>query len=806
MNQTNGDAQHEASNQLKGKNLLLVNTGSQKKKFIIQKFKKLGLNVIVLNKKKNWAEPYADHWILHDMSDHEGSIEAVAEFIKTHPEIHLDGALTFWEDDVLLTAKIIDHFGFTGIPFESAKTIRNKYLFRQFCAENGLPTPKFKIISQPSDLDFIATNFDFPVVIKPAYGASSAFVTKVSNKEELVNAFNYIKEHISPNVESSLRDGLEIFVEEFIDGDEVDIDILVQNGKIKFSSMADNFDKSKGAFFVDNGQAIPSSLPASDQIKLTELAEEILERSGILNGCIHFEGKATRKGPLPLEINLRMGGDYVYSYVKGAWNVDLIEGAAKIALGIYIKSVKTTAPKKYIIGKDFQSDNSGVVVAWDVDDDLKKKSYFEDLYLYKKVGDQLLTPPAGYETLGWVTVSGKNQLDVRNNLDEAMKMVNYRVAKFDVESYIGRTLRRDSASSAVIGKHLRSSPLGPKIEKIRKVVKGGLKNLHVGIVCNIYDGENPPEKEMLRMAKEVTDVLDLRGFQTTLFDFTHFSKALDELKASDVDIVFNIAQSVNKTLGSKADTSAILEMLQLPYTGPKSQALALSLDKIRFKKILAYHEIPTADWDYAYEIADDIDDEEMDYPLIIKPAVSDKFISLGTGAVVKTREELDLELNRIINVMKMPALVEEYIEGDEFIVCILGNSDEDIQVLPLTRAVFDKMPLTTPHIFTEENEWLHGTESTVSLQCPPKHIPKKLTSLITEIALDTYNIFDCHDYALVKVRVDEDNNPYVISLDPNPSLYAAAFLPQAAMVMGLKYPDLIETIIQTSIKRYQTNA
>lgn len=795
----------EVASGLKGKTLLLVNTGSQKKKFIIQKLKKLGMIIVVMNAKKNWAEPYADYWILTDMSNHDGAIEAVHTFAKEHPEVRIDGALTFWEDDVLLTAKIIDEFGFTGIPYESARKIRNKYLFRQFCVENGLPAPKFRIIRDGEDLEAIADTFSFPVVIKPAYGASSAFVTKAMNRDELANAFDYIKKNISASVESSLRDGLDIFVEEYIDGDEVDIDILVQNGKIKFSSIADNFDKSKGAFFVDNGQAIPSSLPVKDQIKLTELAEEILERSGILNGCIHFEGKATKKGPLPLEINLRMGGDYVYSYVKGAWNVDLIEGAAKIAVGKYIKAYKLEAPKKYIIGKDFQSENSGIITAWDVEDELEKKPYFEDIFLYKKVGDQILIPPAGYETLGWITVAGKNQLDVRSNLEEAVKMIDYKVAKFDMESYIGRTLRKDSSSPAKIEKHLVPAAPAPKIEKIKKAWKENLKNLHVGVACNVYNGRSPAEKELLKMAKEVQDVLDIRGFKVSVFDFNHFPKALEDLKNIDVDLVFNIANGINSGIGSKPHTAAIFDMLQIPYTGSNYESLALALNKIRFKKILAYHEIPTASWDYAYTLEDKIDEEEIDYPMIVKPGHADKLIGVEAGSIVKNRSELQAELKRIINEMRMPALVEEYVEGDEFIVCIIGNTDEDIQVLPLTRAIFEGLPGDSLHIYTNETKWKHGAETPAPLQCPPKHIPKRVASLITEIALDTYNILDCHDYGLVKVRVDEDDNPYVVSIDPNPSLFAAAHMPQAAMLSGMKYHDLIETIIKTAIRRYQTN-
>ena len=157
-----------------------------------------------------------------------------------------------------------------------------------------------------------------------------------------------------------------MLVEEYIDGDEVDIDILLQNGKIKFFSISDNFQTIE-PFFLETGQAIPSTLPEQSQKDLIALAEETLEKMGIQHGCIHFEAKSTKKGPIPIEVNLRMGGDYVYSYIKGAWNIDLIEYSVKIALGEFFKITKDK-PKKYIIGKDFLAANSGILVRSEVND------------------------------------------------------------------------------------------------------------------------------------------------------------------------------------------------------------------------------------------------------------------------------------------------------------------------------------------------------------------------------------------------------------------------------------------------------
>ena len=180
-----------------GNTILLVNTGSSKKRFILQKLKKMGLTVVVLNKEKNWAQGYVDHWILADTSDHRESIAAVGKFISENPKIKINGALTFWEDDVLLTSRITDKFNFIGIPYHIAKKVRNKFLFREFCNENSLPVPQYKMIRNLEDLRFVSENFKFPLVFKPAYGSSSAFVVKADDEESLDEVYKFIKTNIS---------------------------------------------------------------------------------------------------------------------------------------------------------------------------------------------------------------------------------------------------------------------------------------------------------------------------------------------------------------------------------------------------------------------------------------------------------------------------------------------------------------------------------------------------------------------------------------------------------------------------------
>lgn len=794
--------QDDERSELSGKIIILVNTGSLKKKFIVQRLKQLGIRIIAVHHEKNWATPYVDHWILTDTKNHTKALEDVNSFLHTHVDLSVDGILTFWEDDVLLTSKIAEELDLISVPVAIARQVRDKFLFRTFCAENNIRTPEHLLIKDERDLDHVVANFTFPVVLKPTFGSGSAFVIKAQDKEEFFNTYEYIDRNISPNIESSLNEGLDVLVESYIDGDEVDIDILLQNGKIKYFAIVDNY-RTEEPFFIETQQAIPSELPRKDQDALVEMAETVLEKLGIQNGCIHFEAKATRRGPVPIEINLRMGGDETYAFSKEAWGVDLIEGAAKIALGIYLPKVrKPDTPRKYLMSNTFTPKQSGLLVKLDVGEQIKKVPGIEELCLFKQAGDAVLVPPEGYEYLGWIVVSGENPLDTEHNFNEALKCIRYDVARFHSSSSIGKTLRRNRFSMASANKELLEG--AAKIERMRRTSIKNQRNLHVGVVYNMFQEEDGVvEAALSAMGTDIEEALHERGYQTTTFDMNEPVRCINELKSSTVDIVFNACGRINNSSMLKPHAAAILDMLRIPYTGSNPFTLGLCNDKIRIKKLLSFHGIPTPRWDYAYTTEDDID-QTLKYPLIVKPANTDNSIGITNDSVVTDRTQLQHRLAYVIHELGSPALVEEYIDGDEYAVPIIGSEEDDLRVLPLSRTTFDTLPNELWHILPYDAKWGDKTPyEKISVEEPSKNTNKKLESLITEIALDTYNILDCHDYGIVEIKVDKNSNPYVLELNPNQHMRTEDILPRAARLVKMSYADLVEEIIRIAIKRYE---
>jgi D-alanine-D-alanine ligase len=252
----------------------------------------------------------------------------------------------------------------------------------------------------------------------------------------------------------------------------------------------------------------------------------------------------------------------------------------------------------------------------------------------------------------------------------------------------------------------------------------------------------------------------------------------------------------------KPHAAALFDLLQLPYTGSSPSTLSTCLDKLKSKKLMSFHNIPTPEWDYVFEMDDEIR-SDLSYPLIVKPSNADDSFGITNESVVTNEKQLKRQLEKIVMEYKRPALIEEYIEGDEFDICLLGNEDET-EVLPLIQSVFDKMPKKYWHIYSSDVREEKNRRILDSIKIvKPAKISKKLDTLMSEIALDVYNIFDCHDYGKVEMRVDADGNPYVLEVNPDPIFDQADFFAMAANLAKYKYEEMIEEIIYLAIQRYK---
>lgn len=790
----------DESNSLEGKTILFVGSGNKKKKFTLKVAKDLGLNVVLINKNLSWQRKYVNKFIQADTYNHDEVLSKVDNFIKNE---NVDGAITFWEDDVPLWAKICDNFNFVGIDYKTAEKARDKYQMRKCFKENNLPCPKFFLIKNKNDLKKAIEEINFPAVIKPCWGSDSEFVIKVENEEKAEYAFDYVQKSATPKFNPIFHYNQGNFLyEEYMEGYEVNVESLTQNSLTRIISISDKM-LMKEPYFIEQGDYIPTRYENEMRKKISDLVIETHKAIGIKNAVSHTEVKITKEGPKVVEIAARMGGDYLYDWVKTVYGIDLVEEALKIALGIPIDLKINSQPSCYLVGKYFIPDYSGIISGIRGLKDLKGFEGIHKIYFSKKIGDPILVPPEGFQNIGWIVTKGDSHLEAEKNLNFILSNIEITVSRFRPDSSIGQTVRRNPFSPAILSRNriLR----GAKIERIRLLKEKEIKNLHVGVLCNIYKNNganNLVEQDLTSVGMNIKNALESKGHKVTFFDMNEYPLPFEKIQKSGVDIVFNVCERINDSSLLEPHSASLLDMLQIPYTGSSPQTLSICIDKIRVKKLLSYHGIPTAKWDYLYSIEDEIR-EDLEYPLIVKPANTDNSIGITNDSVVRNKEELMRQLKKVILEERRPALIEEYIDGDEFDVSILGNED-NLKVLPISRSIFDDLPNGYWHIYPFEAKWYeeHEVYDKIKSERPAK-ISKNLSSLLTELAIDTYNILDCYDYGRVEFRVDKEGNPYVLELNPNPSINVGDCVPACAELIGMSYADFIEEILLNAVKRYK---
>jgi len=281
-------------------------------------------------------------------------------------------------------------------------------------------------------------------------------------------------------------------------------------------------------------------------------------------------------------------------------------------------------------------------------------------------------------------------------------------------------------------------------------------------------------------------------------------EAYNKLREVKPDIVFNIAEG-SFGVSREAQIPAMLDMLQIPYTGSDALTLAICLDKARTKEILSYYQIPTAKFFVADKV-EDAENQNLEFPLMVKPVSEGSGKGIFASSFVNNKEELKREIKRITSGYNQSALVEEFLSGREFTVAILGNNG-DARILPAIEIRFDKYPKGVKPLYSYEAKWILDTkESDFDVfDCPAK-IDAELERKINKVCLDTYRVLKCRDWSRIDLRLDKYGEPSIIEINPLPGIMPDptenSSFPKAARAAGINYNDMINTVLASAVKRY----
>ncbi|MFH1725077.1 MAG: ATP-grasp domain-containing protein [Elusimicrobiota bacterium] len=395
---------------LRGKRIAIVGAGYPGKRFVFERARELGVKIVLIDRPGSWAADLVDEYIAVDTLHPENALaESLEELEKRGLGAALDGITSFWEDDVPLTADLSERLGLPHFPHWSAVVARDKSATRNLMKKAGLPTPRYAYVGSAEDLEKALDKVGFPAVLKPASGAEARFVTEVRSKPEAREAWAALRGRIA---ELSKTDGAfsqeaGFVLEQFLDGDEVDVDLVMRGGKPVFSSVTDNW-PTRRPHFLATGSSLPSHLPEESRRRLAELAVKTARVLGLDDGVFHIEAKMTADGPRIIEVNARMGGAYVADWVRTVWGVDLVEETLMTAARVPGAPYRSPRPLTHLEGEFLIPERSGVLAALEGTDAVESDPGLHALRRYKRPGEVVRVPPDGNDRVGMLSARGKD--------------------------------------------------------------------------------------------------------------------------------------------------------------------------------------------------------------------------------------------------------------------------------------------------------------------------------------------------------------------------------------------------------------
>ena len=417
------EAQQLRRKLMRDANVLIIQGGYLGKKFIYERLRELGVNVYIMDGPDTVWKTVANQGLISDFIEldftdadtvFERAMESIADL---HPEVQFDAVTTYFEDAVALAARIATALGVATNSVDACDKARNKRRTREVMADAGLPVPKFNKILREEDVEPACDYVGFPVILKPVYGAASMGVTKANNKEEAMEAYLKVSKTLNVSEDTIWAQGTEMVIEEFYDGDEFDIDILLSEGEVVYAKVSDNW-ACWEPWFQETGTNCPSTYDPDKQRELIKLSVESTLALGFTSGCFHVECRYTSRGPRLIEVNARMGGVSVRDANLIAWGVDLVEEHCMSALKIPIRPVIPIKPLRYMAESAINTPYSGTVNSDTWLDFVKDNPLVLRINYMKKKGDKVTGPEDGVpDWLGEIVVVS----DVSQ--EEGMKLI-----------------------------------------------------------------------------------------------------------------------------------------------------------------------------------------------------------------------------------------------------------------------------------------------------------------------------------------------------------------------------------------------
>jgi D-alanine-D-alanine ligase len=264
-------------------------------------------------------------------------------------------------------------------------------------------------------------------------------------------------------------------------------------------------------------------------------------------------------------------------------------------------------------------------------------------------------------------------------------------------------------------------------------------------------------------------------------------------------IAFNLLEGFDDVTIFDQNVVSHLELLKLPYTGCNPRGLLIARDKSLSKKLLAYHRVPVPEFEVFRMGRPVRRPKRLAFPLIVKSLTQEASIGISQASVVDNDERLKERVAFIHDSIGTAAIVEQYIEGREIYVGILGN--QSLQALPVWELFFTNMPADAKRIATDRVKWSVKYQKKYGIDSgPAKDLPEAVCERIQHVCRRAYRSLELSGYARIDLRLEESGNIWVLEANPNPQIAKGEDFAASAEKTGVSYDSLLQRILNLGLR------
>jgi D-alanine-D-alanine ligase len=329
----------------------------------------------------------------------------------------------------------------------------------------------------------------------------------------------------------------------------------------------------------------------------------------------------------------------------------------------------------------------------------------------------------------------------------------------------------------------------------------------VRILALVHDHLVPPEdttgidvlEAEWKMEYDVIETLRERGHQVRVLgvhdDLTGIRQSIASFKPH---IVFNLMEAFAGVLTFDQNVVSYLELLRAPYTGCNPRGLILARDKALSKKLLAYHRIPVPQFAVVKRGQRPMLPRRLHFPIIVKSLFFEASVGISQASMDENEDQLARRVQFIHESVGTAAILEEFIDGREMYVGVLGN--DRLQVFPVWEMSFARMPENRWHIATERVKWSTKYQKKHGIMTDKAKLPDAVAERAQHLAKRVHRALDLSGYARIDLRMDEEGRLFVLEANPNPNLAYGEDFAESGEVAGISYERLLERIIALGLR------